>query len=131
MLRADPKKKGILYAGTETGMYVSFDDGFSWNSFQLNLPIVPITDLTIKENSLIVATQGRSIWTIDDLTVLHQIDQNTQSDQGYHGTYHSQFDVCPDKRSSDKSFGGSHHLHGLDNESFGINGQTYGTVDGK
>ena len=79
VLRADPKKKGILYAGTETGMYVSFDDGFSWNSFQLNLPIVPITDLTIKENSLIVATQGRSVWTIDDLTVLHQIDQNTQS----------------------------------------------------
>ena len=77
VLRADPEKKGILYAGTESGMYISFDDGNSWNSFQLNLPIVPITDLTIKENSLIVATQGRSIWTLDDLTVLHQIDQNT------------------------------------------------------
>ena len=77
VLRADPEKKGILYAGTESGMYVSFDDGNSWNSFQLNLPIVPITDLTIKENSLIVATQGRSIWVLDDLTVLHQIDQNT------------------------------------------------------
>ena len=77
VLRADPEKKGILYAGTESGMYISFDDGNSWNSFQLNLPIVPITDLTIKENSLIVATQGRSIWVLDDLTVLHQIDQNT------------------------------------------------------
>ena len=77
VLRADPEKKGILYAGTESGMYISFDDGNSWNSFQLNLPIVPITDLTIKENSLIVATQGRSIWALDDLTVLHQIDQNT------------------------------------------------------
>ena len=53
VLRADPEKKGILYAGTESGMYISFDDGNSWNSFQLNLPIVPITDLTIKENSLI------------------------------------------------------------------------------
>ena len=77
VLRTDPEKKGILYAGTESGMYISFDDGNSWNSFQLNLPIVPITDLTIKVNSLIVATQGRSIWTLDDLTVLHQIDQNT------------------------------------------------------
>ena len=77
VLRADPEKKGILYAGTESGMYISFDDGNSWNSFQLNLPIVPITDLTIKVNSLILATQGRSIWALDDLTVLHQIDQNT------------------------------------------------------
>ncbi|MEO2100129.1 MAG: glycosyl hydrolase, partial [Flavobacteriaceae bacterium] len=77
VLRADPVKKGLLYAGTETGIYISHDDGNSWNSFQLNLPIVPITDLTIKENSLIVATQGRSIWMLDDLTVLHQINKNT------------------------------------------------------
>lgn len=77
VLRADPGKKGLLYAGTETGMYISHDDGASWYPFQLNLPIVPITDLTIKENSLIVATQGRSLWMIDDLTVLHQVDQNT------------------------------------------------------
>ena len=79
VLRADPAKKGLLYAGTETGMYISHDDGASWNPFQLNLPIVPITDLTLKENSLIVATQGRSLWILDDLTVLHQIDQNTAS----------------------------------------------------
>jgi photosystem II stability/assembly factor-like uncharacterized protein len=79
-LREDPKKKGLLYAGTETGMYISFDDGANWNKFQLNLPIVPITDLTIKENNLIVATQGRSLWIIDDLTVLHQL-QTAQKDQ--------------------------------------------------
>ena len=77
VLRADPSKKGLLYAGTETGIYISYDDGLSWNPFQLNLPIVPVTDLTIKENSLIVATQGRSLWILDDLTVLHQIDKNT------------------------------------------------------
>ena len=77
VLRADPSKKGLLYAGTETGIYISYDDGRSWNPFQLNLPIVPVTDLTIKENSLIVATQGRSLWILDDLTVLHQIDKNT------------------------------------------------------
>ncbi|WP_298505272.1 glycosyl hydrolase [uncultured Maribacter sp.] len=74
VVREDPKREGLLYAGTETGMYVSFNDGDSWGPFQLNLPIVPITDLTIKENNLIVATQGRSLWIIDDLTVLHQMN---------------------------------------------------------
>ena len=78
VLRADPNKKGLLYAGTETGMYISFNDGESWKPFQLNLPIVPITDLTIKDNNLIVATQGRSLWIIDDLTILHQL-QNTST----------------------------------------------------
>jgi len=77
VVRADPKRKGLLYAGTETGMYISFDDGTSWKPFQLNLPIVPITDLTIKDNNLIVATQGRALWIIDDLTVLHQLNSNT------------------------------------------------------
>ena len=75
VLREDPNKKGILYAGTETGMYVSFDDGSNWNTFQLNLPIVPITDLAVKDNNLIVATQGRSLWMIDDLTLLHQLSE--------------------------------------------------------
>jgi photosystem II stability/assembly factor-like uncharacterized protein len=79
VLRADPAREGLLYAGTETGMYISFDDGASWNPFQLNLPIVPVTDLTIKENSLIVATQGRSIWMLDDLTVLHQLNSETSN----------------------------------------------------
>ena len=77
VLRADPLKKGLLFAGTETGMYISHDDGISWNPFQLNLPIVPITDLTIKNGSLIVSTQGRGIWILDDLTVIHQINPNT------------------------------------------------------
>lgn len=72
VLREDPKQKGLLYAGTETGMYISFNGGNTWKSFQLNLPIVPITDLTIKDNNLIVATQGRSLWIIDDLGMLHQ-----------------------------------------------------------
>jgi photosystem II stability/assembly factor-like uncharacterized protein len=72
-LRADPKRKGLLYAGTERGMYISFDDGANWQKFQLNLPIVPITDLAIKNNNLIAATQGRSVWMIDDLTPIHQL----------------------------------------------------------
>lgn len=74
VVRADPVKRGMLYAGTETAIYYSKDDGVSWHSLQLNLPIVPITDLTIKENNLIAATQGRSFWIIDDLTVLHQAE---------------------------------------------------------
>jgi photosystem II stability/assembly factor-like uncharacterized protein len=81
VVRADPKQKGLLYAGTEHGIYVSYDDGTSWSSFQKNLPIVPITDLTIKNNSLIVATQGRSIWILDDLTVLHQLQPDSRNAQ--------------------------------------------------
>lgn len=73
VLREDPVSKGTLYAGTETGMYVSFDDGSNWSEFQMNLPIVPVTDIAIKDNDLIVSTQGRGIWIIDDLTVIHQL----------------------------------------------------------
>ncbi len=76
VLRADPKRRGLLYCGTEQGMYVSFDDGATWQRFQLNLPIVPITDLAIKNDNLIAATQGRSLWIIDDLTVLHQVQES-------------------------------------------------------
>ena len=81
VVREDPKRKGLLYAGTETGMYVSFDDGASWKPFQLNLPIVPVTDLVVRDNNLIVATQGRSIYILDDLTVLHQLNSNSGSAQ--------------------------------------------------
>lgn len=72
VVREDQTIKGLLYAGTEKGMYISYDDGNSWQAFQLNLPIVPITDLTIKNHNLIAATQGRSLWILDDLTVIHQ-----------------------------------------------------------
>lgn len=74
VVRVDPERKGLLYAGTETGVYVSFDDGENWQPLQLNLPIVPITDMAVKNNNLIVATQGRSIWLIDDLTPLQFMD---------------------------------------------------------
>jgi photosystem II stability/assembly factor-like uncharacterized protein len=71
-LRADRKKPGVLYAGTEYGIYISYDDGANWKSFQLNLPVVPITDLAIKNNDLIVGTQGRSIYILDDLTTVQE-----------------------------------------------------------
>lgn len=79
VVRMDPKREGLLYAGTEYGMYVSFDDGDNWQPFQQNLPIVPITDLTIKNDNLIAATQGRSFWIIDDLTPLHQLNKEVAS----------------------------------------------------
>ena len=78
-LRADRRRPGLLYCGTEYGMYISYDDGANWKPFQLNLPVVPITDLTIKENDLIVATQGRSFWVLDDLTVVQQKDNGILS----------------------------------------------------
>ena len=72
-IREDPARPGLLYAGTETGLYISFDAGASWERFQLNLPVAPIHDLIIKDNDLIVATHGRSFWILDDLTPLHQL----------------------------------------------------------
>ena len=75
-LRADKKRPGLLYAGTEYGMYISYNDGTSWEKFQLNLPLVPVTDLTIKNNDLVVATQGRAFWVIDDDLSMVQQKEN-------------------------------------------------------
>ncbi|MBX2913615.1 MAG: glycosyl hydrolase [Cyclobacteriaceae bacterium] len=83
VVRVDPKRAGLLYAGTEAGMYISFDDGASWKPFQLNLPIVPITDLTIKNDNLIAATQGRSFWLIDDITPLHQLNDEVAASNAH------------------------------------------------
>ena len=76
VVRSDKKREGLLYSGTEWGMYISFDDGLSWSNFQLNLPITSIRDLHVKDNDLVVATHGRSFWVIDDLTPLHQLNNN-------------------------------------------------------
>ncbi len=73
-VREDPDRRGLLYAGTETGMFVSFNDGAVWQPLQLDLPEVPITDLRVRQKDLVVATQGRSLWILDDLTPLHQIN---------------------------------------------------------
>ena len=83
VVRADPKRQGLLYAGTEKGMWISFDDGASWSKFQLNLPPVPIHDLAVKNDNLIAATHGRSFWIIDDLTPFHQLS-NDVSGKDFH-----------------------------------------------
>lgn len=75
VVRIDPNRDGLLYAGTEAGMYISFNGGQNWQPFQLNLPMVPITDLVVKNDNLVAATQGRSLWIIDDLTPLHQMQK--------------------------------------------------------
>jgi photosystem II stability/assembly factor-like uncharacterized protein len=80
-VREDPKRKGLLYAGTEIGVYVSFDDGAHWQPLQLNLPVSPIHDLVIKDDDLVVATHGRSFWILDNLTPLRQVTaQSNQAD---------------------------------------------------
>lgn len=79
VLREDPNKPGLLFAGTERGVYVSFNDGDSWQNLNLNLPLTPIRDLQIqkREKDLIVATHGRSFWVLDDITPLYEIKDKT------------------------------------------------------
>ncbi|MCG8467248.1 MAG: glycosyl hydrolase [Gemmatimonadetes bacterium] len=72
VVREDPERRGLLYAGTEQGMFVSFDDGGSWRGLQLDLPLTPITDLRVQAGDLIVATQGRGFWILDDVSPLRQ-----------------------------------------------------------
>jgi photosystem II stability/assembly factor-like uncharacterized protein len=71
-VHADPVRKGLLYAGTERGIYISFDDGANWQSLQLNLPVVPVYDTAVHRNDLIVATHGRAFWVLDNVTALRQ-----------------------------------------------------------
>ena len=77
VVREDPKRKGLLFAGAENGIYVSFDDGSRWQSLKANLPTAPIYDLTVKDNDLVAATHGRSFWILDDITPLRQMTAAT------------------------------------------------------
>ena len=73
VIREDPARRGLLYAGTETGIYLSFNDGDQWHRLDTNLPVVPIWDLIVKGTDLVAATHGRSFWILDDITPLHQM----------------------------------------------------------
>ena len=79
VVREDPDRAGLLYAGTEFGMHISFDNGAHWQSFQLNLPATPVTDIKVAHKDLVLATQGRSFWILDNLTPLYQIDDASAS----------------------------------------------------
>jgi uncharacterized protein (DUF305 family)/photosystem II stability/assembly factor-like uncharacterized protein len=81
VVREDPVRPGLLYAGTELGMYLSFDGGEHWQPWQLNLPVVPVTDLKVHGNDLVASTQGRAFWILDDLSPVRQVSsQVAQSD---------------------------------------------------
>jgi hypothetical protein len=79
VVREDPDRAGLLYAGTEFGMYVSFDNGDRWQPFQMNLPVSPVTDIKVAHHDLVVSTQGRSFWILDNLTPLHQWNDQAAS----------------------------------------------------
>jgi photosystem II stability/assembly factor-like uncharacterized protein len=83
VIREDPSRRGLLYCGTETGIYLSLDDGANWQRFEGNLPVVPIWDLIVKGSDLIAGTHGRSFWILDDLTPLHQLADGTAG-EGVH-----------------------------------------------
>ena len=73
VVREDPTKKGLLYAGTETGAWVSFDDGAHWQSLRCGLPTVPVSDLLVKGDDVVISTQGRAFWVLDDVSPLRRI----------------------------------------------------------
>ena len=83
VVREDPKREGLLYAGTEFGIYVSFDNGAHWQPFSLNMPQVPINDIKIHHNDLVVATQGRALWVLDNLAPLQQITPQVTTTAGH------------------------------------------------
>ena len=76
VLREDPKREGLLFAGTEFGMFISFDDGNNWKSFQQNLPVTPITDIKIHRNDIVLSTMGRSFWIMDNINYLRNFSFN-------------------------------------------------------
>jgi photosystem II stability/assembly factor-like uncharacterized protein len=83
VVREDPDREGLLYAGTEFGMFISFDNGTHWQSFQLNLPKVPITDIKVHRKDLVVSTQGRAFWILDNISSLHQLNPQITTSTTY------------------------------------------------
>src|SRR6185436_17624571 len=80
VIEEDPKRKGLLFLGTETGIYVSFDDGGTWQDFRLDLPVTPVHGVIVKGDDLVVATHGRSFYVMDNINVLRQIAKDTTND---------------------------------------------------
>jgi len=80
-VREDPKKRGLLYAATENGVYISFNDGVDWRPLKLNLPTTPVHDLIVKDNDLVVATHGRAFWILDDLSPLRQFSDDVSKQE--------------------------------------------------
>lgn len=83
VVREDPDREGLLYAGTEFGMFISFDNGAHWQPFQLNLPNVPVTDIKVYRKDLVVSTQGRAFWILDNISLLHQLNPQVSASQAF------------------------------------------------
>ncbi len=101
VVREDPRKQGLLYAATESGVYVSFDDGDHWQSLQQNLPVAPVHDLVVHDNDLVIATHGRSFWILDDIAPLRQLSDKVASSNAF------LFEPAPATRVDNDSFLGS------------------------
>jgi photosystem II stability/assembly factor-like uncharacterized protein len=110
VVREDPIRKGLLYAGTERGLYVSFDYGELWHLLQLNLPVTPILDLTIRDNDLVVATSGRGFWVLDDLSAIQQSE----------GSLAEEVELFSPKQTYRFNLGGGGREFGADNPATGI-----------
>jgi predicted transcriptional regulator len=120
VVREDEKKKGLLYAGTELGVYISFDDGKNWESFQRNLPVTPILDLNVHRNDLIVATSGRSFWILDNLSLLSQYDAKNKKVKLYdpapitYGNWGSRMSGNIDRFDGTQNFVGVNPANGIE-----------------
>ena len=113
VIREDEKVKGLLYAGTETGMYISWNDGQSWEAFQLNLPVTPILDLIQRHDDLIIATSGRSFWVLDDLAVIRQKAQASNNFEIYKPEAAYLINGSSPLNGNSKNFKGTHPLLGV------------------
>lgn len=119
VVREDPSKRGLLYAGTEKGMYVSYNDGKNWESLQLNLPVTSITDLKIHQGDLIVATSGRAFWILDDLELLPQYESAKKEVHiykpapAYNGSWRSQLNVNSETFKGTDPFEGVNPANGM------------------
>ncbi len=113
VVREDPKRKDLLFAGTETGMYLSLNGGKNWENFNLNLPVTPITDLMIKHDDLIVATMGRAFWILDDIELLRQYKEATTQAILYQPTDAILSNDGSELNGSSEDFDGTNLLRGV------------------
>ena len=113
VVREDHIREGLLFAGTETGLFVSIDGGEQWESLQLNLPVTPITDLIVKHDDLIVATSGRSFWIFDDVELLRQYGENSNEFQLYKPSKTLVTSGGSQLNNSGKSVKGTHPFYGV------------------
>jgi len=113
VVREDTQQKGLLYAGTELGMFISRNDGQSWQSFQHNLPVTPITDLIVKHDDLIVATSGRSFWVLDDLAMVRQYNSANKNFQLYNPEPVVLTNGGSPLNGTNKKFKGTHPFNGV------------------